>query len=128
VSSNPPSTPPSQPPAPAALVLPLTPEQRAAYQDLYHKTETAIENTIDVGALEALNATQTDVGNVLTKDAMYQLHANTALYTALSDQIKTTNDGLAALKKQIAAISSNISTFATILAAVDKVLTLVPGI
>ncbi len=119
--TNPPTT-------PTGPTIPLTPEVRAAYQDLYNKLETAIENTTDVGALETLNASQLDVGNVLTKDAEYQLNANTALFNALLQQINTTNAGLKALKAEILTISSGISTFGTILGAVDKILTMVPGL
>jgi hypothetical protein len=119
------TTPPAIPPAPT---IPLTPELRAAYQDLYDKYETAIENTTDVGALEALNASQLDVGNILTKDDEYRLAANTALYDALLQQINSTNVDLKALQTQILAIANGISTFGNILAAIDKVLTLVPGV
>jgi hypothetical protein len=119
--TNPPTT-------PSAPTIPLTPELRAAYQDLYDKYETAIENTTDVGALEALNASQLDVGNILTKDGEYQLAANTALYHALLEQINSTNVDLKALRTQILAISSGVSTFGDILGAINKVLTLVPGV
>jgi hypothetical protein len=118
------SNPPTTPPAPA---IPLTPELRAAYQDLYNKYETAIENTTDIGALEALNASQLDVDNVLTKDGEYRLAANTALYAALLQQIDSTNVQLKTLQTQICAIANGVSTFADILGAIDKVLTLVPG-
>jgi hypothetical protein len=118
------TNPPTTPPAPA---IPLTPELHAAYQDLYDKYETAIESTTDIGALEALNASQLDVGNILTKDGEYRLAANTALYDALLQQIDSTNVQLNALQTQILAISNGVSTFADILGAIEKVLTLVPG-
>jgi hypothetical protein len=115
------------PPPGSAVQIPLTPELRAAYQDLYNKYETAIEATTDVGALEALNASQLDVGNILTKDDEYKLNSNTALYNALLVQINSTNADLKALKAQILAISSGISTFGAILGAINKVLSLIPG-
>jgi hypothetical protein len=120
--SNPPIT-----PLPASPTIPLTPELRAAYEDLNNKYETAIQSTIDPGVLEALNDSQLNVGNILTKDTMYRLHANTALYDALLTQIDSTNDDLQKLKDQIDAISSGISTFGDIVAAITKVLALVPG-
>jgi hypothetical protein len=122
------STQPTPPTGTAnSLTLPLTAEQRAAYQNLYDKYETAIENTTDVGVLEALNASQLDVENVLTKDAMYQLEANTALYDALLSQINSTNKGLKTLQAQIHAIAAGASMFGSILAAISKVLALIPG-
>ncbi|HEV2645500.1 MAG TPA: hypothetical protein VGU46_03960 [Acidobacteriaceae bacterium] len=121
------STTPTQSAAfPASPTIPLTPQLRAAYEDLYNKYEAAIESTADVGALEALNASQLKVDDILTKDDLYRLEANTALYQALLAQIHTTNLDLEALKAQILAISSGISVFADILAAIDKVLTMVP--
>lgn len=117
-------TPPPPPPAP---VIPLTPELRAAYQDLLDKLQTSIENTADPGALEALNSSLTNVDNVLTKDAEYRLGANTGLYGALLQQISGTNSELKTLQAQILAISSGISTFGEILGAINKVLSLIPG-
>ncbi len=118
----------SLPTLPTTPTIPLTPELRGAYKNLYDQYETAIESTIDVGVLEALNASQLDVGNILTKDAEYQLAANTALYDALLLQINSTNADLKALQKQILAIQDGISTFGDILGAINTVLTMVPGV
>lgn len=107
--------------------VPLTPELRAAYQDLYSRYETAIENTTDPVVLQALNDSQTNVDDILTKDATYRLHANTALFEDLLSQINNTNDDLEKLKTQIAAVASHIETAAEILTAINKVLTLVSG-
>jgi hypothetical protein len=63
---------------PATLALPLTAEQRAAYQNLYNQFETAIENTTDVNILESLNASQLAVETVLSQDAQEGLANNTA--------------------------------------------------
>ena len=120
------STPP-QGNLPTAPTIPLPDAVRAAYQDLYAKLETAIENTTDPAALEALNAAQLNVDNTLTKDNMYRLQANTELFQALLQQINDTNSGLKTLQEQIAAIASHFATAADIIAAINKVLTLVPG-
>ena len=112
---------------PAAPAIPLTSQVRAAYTDLYDQFETAIENTRDPGVRTTLLASQSNVDNVLTKDDMYRLEANTALYSALLDQINSTNSDLDALQGQILAISSGVSTFGGIVAAISKVLTLVSG-
>lgn len=111
---------------PGAPTIPLTPEVRAAYQNLYDLYQAAIEDTADPGVLETLNASQTDVNNILTKDNMYQLQADTALFTALQDQIKSTNDNLQTVKTQIAAVASHIALAGDIIAAITKILTLVP--
>jgi hypothetical protein len=113
---------------PSNPTLPLSDEARKAYRDLYDAMEAAIEGTTDVATLEALNAKIGDVDNVLTKDDMYRLRANSELYEALLKQINDTNDGLKALQDQIAAIATGFSEAGKILAAVDKVLSLVPGL
>ena len=112
---------------PSAPTIPLTPELRAAYETLYDNYESAIENTTDVGALEALNDSQNDVSDILEKDDEYRLAANATLYDALLQHINTTNVDLKALKTKLLAISNGISIFGDVLGAIDKVLTLIPG-
>jgi hypothetical protein len=111
----------------AAPIIPLTPEIRAAYSDLYNQLEAAIENTRDPGVHATLLASQSNVDDVLTKDDLYRIEANSALYSALLGQINDTNSDLDALQGQIRAISSGVSTFGDILAAISKVLALIPG-
>lgn len=123
-------TEPQDPPIPPpdnAVQIPLPEDLRAAYEALEDKYETAIENTTDPGVLETLNSSRDNVDDTLTKDALYRIEANTALYEALAQQIKDTNDELGELQKQIQAISSGVSTFADILGAINKVLSLIPG-
>jgi hypothetical protein len=116
-----------QDPAAQQPTIPLTPEVRAAYQDLYNKYEAAIENTADPVVLGTLNGSQSNVDDVLTKDSMYRLHADTALFQALLKQINATNAELKTLKAQISAIASHIAIAGDILAAINRVLTLIPG-
>jgi hypothetical protein len=112
---------------PGAPSIPLTPEQRAAYRDLYEQLEIAIENSNDPGVHGTLLTAQQNVENVIYNDDQYRFQANTALYDTLAGQISDTNTQLKTLQTQIQAVSAGVSTFASILAAVDKVLTLVPG-
>jgi hypothetical protein len=113
---------------PTAPVIPLTADVRAAYQDLYNKIQAAIDSTMDQATLDALNAWQPEVDDVLTKDDMYKLNANTAIFTALQKQINYTNAGLKTLQGQIAAIASHFALAGDVISAIDKVLTLVPGV
>lgn len=112
---------------PAPPTIPLTPEVRAAYQDLSDKIEAAIESTEDTATLEALNPWQAEVDDILTKDNICRFAANTESFSALLNQINSTNSGLKTLQGQIASISSHFAMAGDILAAIDKVLTLVPG-
>ena len=87
----------------------------------------AIERTTDVALLEALNTWQGEVDDVLTKDNMYRIKASSALFDALLEQINDTNEGLEKLKKQIESIATGFQIAGQVLAAINKVLSLVPG-
>ena len=118
------TTPPGiVPPSPT---IPLTPEARAAYKALSAQLETSIENTADVAALEALNPAKLNVDNILTKDNMYRLHADSALFDALLKQIKDTNNSLQTLKDQVAAIDGHFAQAAGIVSAIKTVLAFIP--
>jgi hypothetical protein len=114
------------PPAnlPASPPIPLTPELRAAYQALNDQLETAIEGTADVTALQALNAQQAQVDDVLQKDAIYQLGANTDAFNALLTQINNANSGLKTLQTQIKSTADHFHTADQILSAIGKVFSL----
>lgn len=112
---------------PASPSIPLTPEVRAAYQDLYNKIQAELDSTMDAAAIEALNAWQPEVDQVLRKDELYTLAKDTTAFDALRKQINYTNQGLETLRNQISSIASHFAMAGDIIAAIDKVLTLVPG-
>ena len=107
--------------------IPLSPEIRAAYQNLYDLMQAELDGTMDPVAVEALNAAQPQVEAVLNMDDEYRLGQNTAAFTAIQKQISDTNDSLKQLKEQIAATASHFAMAASIIGAISKVLTLVPG-
>ena len=113
---------------PANPAIPLSADARAAYQDLYNKMQTAIDSTMDLATLQALNAWQPKVELVLTEDDNYKLNADTALFDSLQQQINYVNQGLKTLRDQISSITSHVAMAGEIIAAINKVLTLVPGI
>lgn len=117
----------SQNPVPAGPVIPLSPEVKTAYADLYNRIQAALDNTMNLALIQALNQWQPQVDQVLTMDDEYTLKKDTAIFVALQKQIKDVNIGLATLRSQISAISSHFAMAADIIAAIDKVLTLVPG-
>jgi hypothetical protein len=122
VSSQPPVNVPPNP------TIPLSPPVRAAYEDLRNQLQAAIESTADVATLEALNAAYPQVDDVLTKDDEYRLNANTTAFNALLGQIKDTNDQLKTLQSQIQSIASHFKTAGAILAAINKIFTLVSAV
>jgi len=111
----------------ATPTIPLTPEARKAYEDLFAKNEIAIEGTTDVGLLQSLDDAQDAVGAVLSADNEYRLNQDTAHFQALQTQINAANDSLTKLKKDIAGISSKISVLGDVAAGIAKVLSLVTG-
>lgn len=108
-----------------AYTIPLTPETRAAYQNLFDKIQAAIDSTMDLAALEALNRWQPEVDRVLTQDDEYRLSQDTNVFTALQKQIKHVNDGISELRGQISSIASHFAMAGDIIAAIDKVLSFV---
>jgi hypothetical protein len=120
------ATPPVNTP-PANPSIPLTPEVRAAYQDLYGKIQSGIDSTMDLATVQALNTCQAEVDQVLTEDDEYRLSSDTAIFSRLQKQIDSTNQGLETLRSQISSIASHFAMAGDIIAAIDKVLTLIPG-
>ena len=108
--------------------IPLSTEARQAYVDLFNSLEKAIEATTDLALLLALNPMQTEVGHVLTKDNIYRLHQDTEQFEALQQQIDDTNEGLRTLQKQISSIAAGFNVAGQVLAAINKVLSFIPGI
>jgi len=107
---------------PASPAIPLSADLRAAYQDLYDKLEAEYQTNPDATAREAIGPVRDNVEDVLTKDDLYKFNADTALFSALLQQIDDTNTGLKTLQSQIAATASHFKTADSIVAAASKVL------
>ena len=112
----------------ATPTLPLTPETRQAYIDLYAKNEIAIEGTIDGTILQSLNDAQLSVGAVLSADNEYRLNQDTALFNALLKKIKIASASLSKLQSDISGVASKIAVLGDVAAGINKVLTLVSAI
>ena len=120
------ATPIGKTPLPA-FTIPLTPTVRAAYVDLYNKIQDAIDSTMDLATVEALNQWQPQVRLVLDEDDEYTFSKDTNIFASLQKQIKTTNDGIAQLRTQITAIASHFAMAGEIIAAINKILSLLPA-
>jgi len=113
---------------PTGPAIPLLPEVRAAYQDLYNSMQKALDNTMDAATVELLNQWQPQIELVLNQDDEYRLSQDTAVFASLQKQINDVNDGITTLRSQIASIASHFSMAATVIAAIDKlVTTLIPA-
>lgn len=118
-------TPPPNIP-PVAPTIPLAPEVRAAYQDLYDSIQKTLDSTMDLATVQLMNQWQPQVELVLDQDDEYKISQDTAVFASLQKQIKDVNKGLTALRAQITSIASHFNTAATIIAAIDKLITLIP--
>jgi hypothetical protein len=105
-----------------AYTIPLTPAVKAAYQDLYNKIQAALNSTMDLATIQALNEAWPQIDQVLDENDEYTMTQDTNIFASLQKQIKTANDGLTQLRTQIAAIASHFAMAGDILAAIDKVL------
>jgi hypothetical protein len=113
---------------PLPPTLPLSADIRAAYEETYAKNQAAIEGTTDFDLLTTLNASQDDIGGLLSADDAYRIHADSAAFQALLAQIAATNKGLKVLQTKIGGIADDIGKFAMVAGAITKVLSMVPGI
>jgi hypothetical protein len=111
---------------PASPTIPLPDNLRAAYENLYDLLETQYQSTADATVLGAIGPARDNVSNILTKDDMYKLSQDTAIFAALQTQILSTNQGLQTLQTQIGATASHFSMAGDILSAVTKVLSFFP--
>ena len=113
---------------PASPTIPLSDDVRAAYSDLYDTLEAEYQSNPDATARQAIGPVRDNVSNILTKDDMCKFSQDTALFKALLSQINDTNTSLKTLQSQIAATASHFQTAASILGAINRVLTLLPGL
>ncbi len=116
-----PAAPPPMPPA-----IPLQPQIRAAYESLSASYQAAFDANADYAFRVEVRNWKTNVDNILEKDAMYVLNANTALLKALLIQISSTNLDLIKIKAEITALAGDFALVGDVLLAINKVLTLVP--
>ena len=103
--------------------IPLPDPLRAAYEDLYSQLEAQYQATADATVLGAIGPARDNVSEILTKDDMYKLSQDTAIFTALQAQIASTNSGLQTLQAQIQSTASHFSLAGSIVSAITRVLT-----
>jgi len=113
---------------PANPEIPLAPDVLTAYKSLYDQYESAIENTTDTTLLEKLNTSQQAVADVINLNNQAILNQNTDTFAKVLTQIGVANKAISDLKAQIEKIAKDIGMYAGILAGIDKVLGMIPGI
>ena len=96
----------------------------AAFQSALDALNAACAQTSDPEAVMILNNTAQAISDALSDVNEVDLQANTAVFTALTPEMKTANDALKKLKDQEDAIAAKIGTAGKVFAAIDGVLQL----
>jgi len=105
--------------------IPLTPEARQAYEDLYAKAELAVEATSDGTILGSLNDTKDAIGAVLSADNEARLAQDDASFKAVETAIDAANGALKKLAGDIAGVASKIKVFGDVASGINTLLTLI---
>lgn len=96
----------------------------AAFQSALDALNAACESTSDPEAVMILNDAAQALSDALSNTNEVDLQANTAVFSALTPEMKTANDALKKLKDQQDAITAKIGTAGKVFAAIDGVLQL----
>ena len=116
------------PPAGATTTIPLTPETRQAYKDLYAKAELAVQSTSDGTILGSLNDTKDAIGAVISADNKARLAQDDASFKAVQTAINTASDSMKKLAGDIAGVAKKIKIFGDVASGINTLLTLVSAI
>ena len=98
------------------------------YQAAYDALGKAYWDASDINNKDLIHGAQQAIGDILTAIDEQQLAANTELFIQLKPKLKAINDALTQIQKQITNITKNIDTAATVISAINKVLSLWPGL
>jgi fumarate hydratase class II len=112
------------PPAGATPTIPLTPETRQAYEDLYKKAELAVQATSDGTILGSLNDTKDAIGAVLSADNEARLAQDDASFKAVQTAIDAASDAMKKLAGDIAGVASKIKVFGDVASGINTVFSL----
>lgn len=112
----------------AASPLLQNPDPGATYQAAYDALGRAYWDASDIQSKDLVYGAQQAIGDILTAIDEQQLATNTALFIQLTPKIKAINTALTQIQKDVANITKNIDTAATVISAVSKVLSLYPDL
>jgi hypothetical protein len=117
-----PVTPPAV--APVTTVPPVLqgPDAVATYQALYDTLGRAYWEASDLDSKDTIQGARDAIYDILTDLNIAKLKANTALYLALIPRIKHSNEALKKIQDGVNGITKNITTAASVVSAITKVL------
>jgi hypothetical protein len=103
------------------------PDTAAAYQAVYDALGDAYWQASDINSKDLVYGAQEAIGDILTQLNQQGITNNTALFLQLGPKINAANTTLKAIQDQIATITKNVGTAATVVSAISKVLSLFPA-
>jgi hypothetical protein len=102
------------------------PDTIQTYQTLYDVLGRAYWEASDITAKDTIQGARDVIYEILTDLNRAKLEANTALFLALKSKIRDSNKALEEVKDRINAITKNISTASSVIAAIAKVVSIAP--
>ncbi len=112
---------------PASPIL-QNPDPGATYQAAYDALGRAYWDASDMQSKDRIYGAQQAIGDIVTAFDEQQLATNTELFTQLTPKIKAINTALKEIQQQITTITKNIDTAATVISAINKVVSLYPDL
>jgi hypothetical protein len=119
-----PPRPPAAPPAKGAVPLDSA-EALASYKDLYDTLGRAYWEASDLHSKDTIQGAREAVYEILTGLNRAKLQANTAAYQALLPSVEHANKALEQIKAEIGTITKNITTAASVITGITRVLDIV---
>ena len=104
------------------------PDLGDTYQETYDAIGRAYWDASDVASKDLIHGTQEAMAKIITAIDEDDLAHNTTLFMELRPKINAVNAALEEIKDNIAKITKNIDTAEDVLAAINKLLSLMPGI
>lgn len=103
------------------------PDVAASYQRVYDLLTRVYWEASEVKSKDLIYGVQQAVGEIITDLDEAEIAKLTEQFVTLRPKIETTNTALAQIKEEINQITKNISTAASVVSAITKVLSLLPA-
>jgi hypothetical protein len=103
------------------------PDAAATYQAVYDALGRAYWESSDISSKDLVYGAQEAIGEIISDLDQQGLASNTDLFLKLQPKIAAVNDSLKTIQEQISTITKNIQTASTVIAVINKALSLFPG-
>jgi hypothetical protein len=103
------------------------PDAAATYQAVYDALGRAYWEASDINSKDLIHGSQEAIGEIITALDEQDIASNTNVFLQLQPKIAAVNASLQTIQNQISTITKNINTAATVIAVINKALSLFPG-